>query len=157
LFASGDPTYKFCFYCSKSGTKRGVKEQAVATLLETNITTHSITARDKAVGGNSCLLYRPDILYDCKSYALIIEVDEHQHSNGYDKACEQRRMEAIQETLAMRTVFIRYNPDAMRVAGVLKATKQAQRHAALLERVRFHLANEPAIPLTVEFLFYDQA
>jgi hypothetical protein len=110
-----------------------------------------ITARDSLVGGNLCLKYRPDVLYDRKSHALVVEVDEDQHRH-YDRGCEQTRMHNIVLSLGYPVIFLRYNPDALaRDHG-----KRADREAALVERVRHWLVAEcPADPLTVEYLFYD--
>ena len=66
-------------------------------------------ANDKIVD-SKCNLKRPDIVIDCGTYFLVIEIDENQHT-GYKKECEEPRMNMITQSLGMPTFWIRYNPD----------------------------------------------
>lgn len=154
LFGSTDSKYKFCAYC-RVGKVLHPKEREIVDLLKTKIVDVSIASHNKPVGGNACLKFRPDILYDRGHWAVIVEVDEDAHRE-YDRNCEQNRMKAIMETLSMRTVFLRYNPDPYKIDGVTMSTFRSIRHDKLLERVRFHLDHEPSELLTIEYLFYDQ-
>ena len=66
---------------------------------------------DKAITGQTCNRYRPDIFFDLVTHVVIVEIDEDCH-RGYDPACDQDRTQAIWECVACRPmVFIRFNPD----------------------------------------------
>ncbi len=82
------------------------KQKRIKSLVEMN---YKILYYDKVIDA-SCNLKRPDIVIDCDSYFLIIEVDENQH-NRYQKECEEPRMNMITQSLGMPTFWIRYNPD----------------------------------------------
>lgn len=123
-------------------------------LLTTQLSATPIASHDKPVGGNACIKFRPDILYDCGGWAVIVEVDENAHRD-YDRVCERNRMRAIMETLSMRTVFLRYNPDAFQHDGKTVWTSKEERHKHLISRLQHHLKTEPSELLVVEYLFYD--
>ena len=71
-----------------------------------------------------CTKRRPDLLFDCGTYAVIVEVDEEQHrctaSASYTPECEQARMAEVTELLwqasgchaAYGVHWVRYNPAA---------------------------------------------
>ena len=61
-------------------------------------------------------LQRPDFTYDCLSHVVIVEVDEHQHTN-YKEGCDCVRVFNLNETLMRPTVIVRYNPDAFKANG----------------------------------------
>jgi hypothetical protein len=65
---------------------------------------------DKIVEG-TCSYRRPDSLVDLGDRVIIVETDEHQHTD-YNQDCETRRMIEIWNSVQHRpTVFIRFNPD----------------------------------------------
>jgi len=60
---------------------------------------------------DGCSKRRPDLLLDLGYQIIIVEVDEHQHTD-YDCACENKRlMELSQDVYHRPIVFIRFNPD----------------------------------------------
>lgn len=66
---------------------------------------------DKVIAGGTSKR-RPDIFLNLESHALIIEVDEQQHSS-YDCECENKRLLELSKDLDHKPiVFIRFNPDA---------------------------------------------
>ena len=66
--------------------------------------------RDKKIQ-DGCSRRRPDLLLNLGTYAIIIEVDENQHSD-YDIICENKRlMEISQDLNHIPIVVIRFNPD----------------------------------------------
>jgi very-short-patch-repair endonuclease len=88
---------------------------------------------------------KPDIRFDCKTYQLIVEVDEFQHrDNKYED--DRSREVIIQQYFDMPCIFIRYNPDH-------KDTNQSD----LVEKVKKYLSltTDPIESLTVEFMFYN--
>lgn len=65
---------------------------------------------DKKVEGG-CSKRRPDLLLDMGTHIIIVEIDEHGHTN-YDCSCENKRLMEISQDLNFRPiVFIRFNPD----------------------------------------------
>jgi hypothetical protein len=141
-------------YCNPKA-KRHTKELAVVNYLKTAISMQ-ITAHDTPVGGNLCLRLRPDILYDCKSFIIIVECDEGQHSQ-YEVECEEARMHNIVFALGTPTIFIRYNPDGFKINGLPQRVDDQVRLAKLKARVQHFLdAGTPNTPLTVEYLYYDE-
>ena len=144
----------FCFeYCINSELykrHKHHKEICVQTLLKSEIN-REFYSYDKVIDSN-CNKYRPDIVYDCGTHFLAIEIDEHQHSS-YDKSCELVRMKAVCQAFGMPTIFIRYNPDSYKGEKVPKA----KRENILAEWVKFcmkPMEQETAF-LRVAYLFYD--
>lgn len=87
------------------------KEMKVVKYLNDKIPNHSFI-HNKSVSKECTGTHLfPDIRYDCTSYQLIIEVDEHKH-RGADYACDERRMYDIIAKLGQPCAFIRYNPDS---------------------------------------------
>ena len=55
---------------------------------------------------------RPDILIDCGTHVIIVEVDENCHKS-YESTCENKRIcELYQDLGFANIVFIRFNPDS---------------------------------------------
>ena len=76
-----------CSYCRPDTPKRlHTKEMKVVNFLKESIPKEMIY--NKVVGRETeCGRYRPDILYDCGSHLIIVEVDEYQHES-YAENCE---------------------------------------------------------------------
>jgi hypothetical protein len=143
-----------CSYCD-TNRPRQTKEQRVVDFLGRNIA-QPISSHDKQIGGNLCLRERPDILYLRPDFALVVEVDENQHEQ-YDAMCEETRMHNLVSTLAMPTIFVRYNPDAFHLNGTVQRVNEADRLELLRKRVSAALSSpRPEVPLTAEYLFYDE-
>lgn len=104
---------RICVYCKpKSQNKlyQKTKEMQVVNFLQTQLPNNKFI-HNKSVG-NECRKTHlfPDILYNCNTYNLIVEIDEYKHrGSGYE--CDERRMYEIIAELGMPCVFIRYNPD----------------------------------------------
>jgi hypothetical protein len=80
-----------------------------------------------------CGTYRPDIAYLWAEGVLLLEYDEQMHSDRI-KRCELVRMAEVSSGYGGRPVFwIRYNPDAFKVAGTTLVTTRKTREAALLK------------------------
>ena len=99
--------------------------------------------------------YRPDIFYNCGTHYVIIEVDEKQHKEESYKKCEIPRMINIQQSLALPTIFIRYNPDNFRIDG--KSINITEKHRMkILNNWLIHAKQlSTSIPLQAVYLFYD--
>ena len=104
---------KLCVYCKpkdKNVLYQKTKEIQIVNFLKEKLPDHEFI-HNKSIGTDCTEGHLfPDILYDCKSYYLIIEIDEHQH-RGADYSCDERRMYDIIAKLGLPCIFIRYNPD----------------------------------------------
>jgi len=146
--------YKKCYYC-RPNTRKKTKENDVVNYLK-SIKDLSNFIHDKSSADNSsaCGKYRPDILYDCGTHFIIVEVDENAHQQ-YESSCEIVRMTAIQEGLGMKTVFIRYNPDCYRVNNKIKIISQTRRFKLLEEKIRESL-EIPEEYIKLIYLYYSK-
>ncbi len=134
----------YCPYCNPNPSKRQkTKELRIKELFDK----HNLDyIHDKACNMNSsCRRLRPDFLFDCGSYFVIVEVDENAH-NGYPEKCEEARMNDIVLNLGLECVFIRYNPDN-------KNYTDKEKESHLLDKVIHHLLNK-SDGNVVEKLFY---
>ena len=90
--------------------------------------------------------------------------DENQHKFGYGGiSCDMKRMAKILESLTvggntLLITFIRYNPCAFRINGVLQRVLKNDREAELLR-----VLNDASLPtydpdreLTVTYMYYDE-
>ena len=144
------------------------KEALVLSYLDKHITS-SINPIDDRIIDNSCVKRRPDRVYDCGSFFVIVEVDENQHS-GYNNGCsfvdkktqEDRRMVQIWEALSngmMPVIFLRFNPDNFRVGGKLQKLNMQKRLDVLSKWVLHCLnlkeyVNVPSI--RIKHLFFNE-
>ena len=95
---------------------------------------------------------RIDFVLGVPNGFVFLEVDENQHRYGYgaELSCDMKRMACVMESLAVETNYdtppiywLRYNPHAWRVGGVLRRVPKADREARLvawLETVRVRRA-----------------
>jgi hypothetical protein len=134
---------EICYQCILDTKVTITKEKTIQNLLEVN---GFEFIHNKAFPNNYNLKYRPDFLFDCGSYFVILEVDENSHS-GYDKKCEQDRMDNISIGLGLPTLFIRYNPDN-------KYYSRKTKHKQLLITLDDHLNMEQLEDTTPIYLFY---
>lgn len=87
---------------------------------------------------------------------VLLECDERQHA-GYTPECEVVRMLDVQAALSAedasrKLLWVRFNPDAFRVDGVLGKVLVRDRLAAL---VRFIESYVPTLPMEIAYLYYD--
>jgi len=144
LFLVKKRTNYLCSYCNPEKAKRmKTKENQIRQLLEDN---KIIFTHDKMIINECCLKYRPDFLIDCKTFFLIIEVDEDAHK-WYPRDCEEIRMNNISHSLGLPTKFIRYNPDN-------KAYRKKYKERILLEKIQEIMNFDVIEDLQAEYLFY---
>ena len=150
------------------------KENEVATYVKSlNIDKEYLTTFDRIVQ-DGCSLRRPDIMIECVTHVVIVEVDEDQHRYN-DCACENKRMMQIFQDLGSNrpVVFLRFNPDAytdsrgkkqpscfkfhkrLSVPLITDIPTWSNRLQVLKDRIMQHLGNVPISEITVEHLFYD--
>lgn len=133
-----------CSYCNTNKTKRKkTKEEDVKNLLIEN---NFNFIHDKKIINDCCFKYRPDFLFDCNTYFIVLEVDEDAH-DSYDKECEIIRMNNISIGLGLPCKFIRYNPDN-------KNFKKKEKQEKLIEILNENLYKEMLDDIEVVYLFY---
>lgn len=104
--------------------------------------------------GNICGNYRPDILIDCNTHFIVVEVDENQHQY-YDQNCEMARMNNIYIALGLPVIFLRYNPDEVFHLYQKIDLDSQTRLAYLLKKIQEYQQLKDPQPITIERLFYD--
>ena len=83
-----------------------------------------------------CGRYRPDFVFEWAEGVLLLEYDERMHSDRIQR-CELVRMAEASLGYGGRPVFwIRYNPDAFKVAYKTLRTSIKQREAVLLKMLQ---------------------
>lgn len=89
------------------------------TSLWSHLSYRDSTVASKCDVNDKPWLYRPDFVWIvCDSLAIILEVDEYDHSGpGYNDICEEARMIRLQETMDLNTIFVRYDPHQGRSTG----------------------------------------
>ena len=142
------------------------KERMVLSYLDENIKTDIKSVDDKIID-TSCVKRRPDRVYDCGSFFVVVEIDENQHKS-YKNGCsfdtktqELRRMIQIHEALSngmMSVIFLRFNPDNFRICGELKKINMQKRLEVLCKWVSYciNLKEDPTqSSIRIKYLFYD--
>lgn len=159
-----------CEYCQQHITKvefeklnpglrvRNKKEKRVADVLDANGLIYD--AHDKMMDRGECLKYRPDFVFYCRGYVIIVECDENQHSgSGYPEYCEKIRMINITEALRVPTIFVRYNPDNYKVNGIPSKISRTQKETELVRNVKRFISDTYHPPVAcmthAKYLFYN--
>lgn len=132
-----------CSYCNPTTKRKKTKEEDVKNLLIEN---NFKFIHDKKIINDCCFKYRPDFLFDCDTYFIVLEVDEDAH-DSYDKECEIIRMNNISIGLGLPCKFIRYNPDN-------KNFKKKEKQKKLIEILNENLYKEMLDDIEVIYLFY---
>jgi hypothetical protein len=92
--------------------------------------------------------------------AIALEVDEEQHTS-YAPMCDVRRDFDIAASVSLgsggKLVILRYNPDPFKVAGATYKASKKERHAKLLQVLSELQTQEPELPFSRLFLYYDRA
>ena len=151
-----------CGFCDPTMIKNTklMKQKEIKSLLDAK--KYKYTIYDKIID-SKCGLERPDFLLDCITYCIVLEVDENQHTKynnqqtGTNYDCETTRMFNIYQTIGMKTIFIRYNPDDYKVDGVKQNITKIKRHGILLKYLNTMMLQNPENldHLSVTYLFYN--
>lgn len=83
---------------------------------------------------------RPDFAWELPQWAVILEVDEHEH-RLYEPRCEQARIHELHELVGKPLVLVRYNPHG--ATGAQAAAPPEQRHAGLQALLHACLGTPP--------------
>ena len=147
----------------KPVTRRLALQRQIESVIRTGLPTDLLallvsvdTVPDQLRG---CTKRRPDLLFDCGTHAVVVEVDEEQHrctasgsSGGYTHGCEQTRMAELTHLLWQATGcvdgygvhWIRHNPSKYRPAAPGEAPATAQIRGGVLLRVLCRALRAPS-------------
>jgi hypothetical protein len=145
-----------CYGCNNRGQyiRLGRQKQVKAAIDGSGLPKYEFY--DKiAYDNTSCGKERPDFLWDCGTYNLILEVDEDQHKSKTCQ-CEQVRMVNITQGLGTPCLWIRYNPDEYN--GQRSTIRDRHRLEFLVKTIKTNLSNPPLGQkeyLRVVYLFFD--
>ena len=104
-----------------------------------------------------CSKKRPDIYFELNKHCLIVEIDEHQHSN-YGDSCECARINEIVNGIGGKSVIIiRYNPDVVRNKNKVLSINQSFRIELLVKTIKEELMKEydTFIVKTIQLFYND--
>ncbi len=139
---------KLCAYCKPKNNKlkKKTKELGVVKFLKNKLPDQNFI-HNKSVGSECTGTHLfPDILFECGTYNLIIEIDEFKH-RGASYKCDEKRMYDIIAKCGIPCIFIRYNPDS----------KNSDKNI-LLDKINYYLNIDKQIWNTfgfkVNYLFY---
>jgi hypothetical protein len=110
----------YCAHCfnklfpeKKISKTQRFKETCVANFVSDTFSMFNVVC-DKRIQGADTKI-RPDILIECNTHNVVVEVDEHKHYS-YDKDKDADRMAKLFEYLGKKPlVMIRFNPDRYHV------------------------------------------
>ena len=157
---------RFCKYCDMSPSSiyickectrnRHPKEASIVRVLTKNINKESILDSSSKLDG--CSKKRPDILYECNTHNVIVEVDEHQH-RSYASSCECSRANELFIGLGcISLTIIRFNFDTIKNKDKVLEFTTDFKHTLLLNTVKHEIDVTPEsdIPkVKLIQLFYD--
>jgi len=157
-----------CGFCDPTMLKtfRLAKQKKVKEFLDNNNIIYSLY--DEIID-TKCHKLRPDFVIDAGTHFVVLEVDENAHKGvsyrgvlqqGKYKnlTCEEARMVNISQALGMKTIFIRYNPDAFNVKGIKNNPTNTTRCKLLIDMIKVMMNKNPENLqfLSVVYLFYDE-
>lgn len=158
LFVVTYPPF-LCSYCNPNSKHKysTIEMKTVRYLSECKSDFPLSTFTHNSSTGFVCGDYRPDILYDCGTYFIVVEIDEQQHKHiSYN--CEIVRMFNIEQSLGLHTIFIRYNPHKYIIDGKTKKTTLQQRLSILQKTIESEMSLEYKKrdnSIKTIYLFYD--
>jgi hypothetical protein len=138
-----------CSYCNPNKYKKTKEMKVINYLNKNNIQ----FIHNKSIG-YLCGNFKPDILIDCNTHFIIVEVDEGQHRQ-YTKECEFARMSNIYLANGLPTIFIRFNPDNFKVNNIRNQTKIETRLNKLLKIIKEYQNKENINFIELLYLYFD--
>lgn len=131
-----------CSVCNIGSHQKQREEEVKQLFLKNNLT----FIHNKQFPNDCNNRSRPDFLFDCLSFFLIVEVDENAHSS-YNKDCDIARSNNILYDLPLPAKFLRFNPDNNKFT-----TKHKQK--VLLKTVNEYLNKTELDNIEPVYLFY---
>lgn len=131
-------------------------EKKMVEYLEKNYN-QPILKKDSRVNNDSCLLYRPDVLYAGPKRAIIVECDEKQHKWNPNYSCDESRMLSLyDEFQGKELVFIRWNPDSYTPPTGYKKHKREERLSNLVTVLKNLENKKLETKIYVIYMYYDE-
>lgn len=121
---------QLCGFCDPTMMKtfQLAKQKEIKSLLDTKKIKYTIY--DKIIDSGICGYERPDFLFDCDTHFVVLEVDENQHKRN---DCDNVRMFNMSQSLGLKTIFIRYNPDDFKINNKKQIITKIKKHDILLK------------------------
>lgn len=142
---------KICSYCNPNSHKK-IKEQIVVNFIKNN---NIDFIHDKRIQSDEFGIHRPDILINCLTYYIVVEVDEFQHK-CYNKDDELQRMFKINKKLQMPILFIRFNPDEFKYNNITSIIDLTFKLEMLIKYIKMNInisnLNED---IQLIYMYYD--
>ena len=167
---------KYCGPCnalvnpdSKQGRKYRFKQNTIVDILKQHFKFDII---DKRID-NGCSNRQPDLILDCYTHVINIEIDEDQHkSKSYTPECEEKRYDELFTAFADRPfICIRFNPDKYilkenncirNIDGIFSSSKKIDekeleyRINILIEEINKLIDDITDETFQIKYLFYDK-
>lgn len=146
-----------CYFCDKANFELKAKRKETRVKEYFDLRKILYSAHDKVIDGGKYGRERPDFIFYCGSFVIIVEVDENQHFSRPCE-CEQIRMVNIFQSVGLPTIFIRYNPDKYLPEGritKIEGDSSDKRMVKLEECIRKTMSTPPVVPLSVKYLYFD--
>ncbi len=122
---------------------------------------------DRKINGG-CSDRKPDLIIDCFTHIINIEIDEEQHKHkSYTPECDESRYNELFSDFADRPfICIRFNPDnyiigkdihygCFRNKTTINNEELNKRINILIKEIKYSKENIPNELFTIKFLFYD--
>ncbi len=152
---------------NKHKMREKTKEILMLDFIDKNVKLkNNISVKDDKIVDSYCNMYRPDRIYDCGTHMLIIECDENQHKNKYFcssykdlKHSEICRMQEIQNASGMSCIFLRWNPDNLKIKDKIcrkySLDKRLNTLKYWIEQCSEMIPSSYIEPVKYKYLFYD--
>jgi len=154
-------TNDICRKCYKTsaGYSSRIEKETVEFLKKNDRISPYIVLEDKILKGNKCnTKRRPDLLLSSSSeHYMVVEIDENQHQ-GYDKRCEEGRMNEILDEIPDGYVsIVRWNPHKYKTEGKQKNKKERMEilFNLIIKISEMGLKNDKDL-IRVYYCFYDK-
>lgn len=138
-----------CAYCNPDRYKKTKEMKVVDFLNENNIE----FIHNKSIG-YLCGNFKPDILIDCNTHFIVVEIDESQHKQ-YTKECEFARMSNIYLANGLPALFIRFNPDDFDYNNKRRRTKIETRLETLLKIINEYKNKNNINYIELIYMYFD--